>query len=40
MFLLQITPLVGGDGGDADNPERQTFVEIGTSLSSVVFSLF
>ncbi|PFH33788.1 brix domain-containing protein [Besnoitia besnoiti] len=25
----QIAPLVGGDGGDADKPDRQTFIEIG-----------
>lgn len=25
----QIAPLVGGEGGDADKPDRQTFVEIG-----------
>ncbi|EPR58470.1 brix domain-containing protein [Toxoplasma gondii GT1] len=25
----QIAPLIGGEGGDADTPERQTFIEIG-----------
>lgn len=27
---LQIAPLVMGEGGDANNPHGQTFIEIGT----------
>ena len=39
FVALQIAPLVVGEGGDANNPHRQTYIEIGRVLLFTVLVL-